>query len=171
MIQEDQMRTRTLPIAGGIVALAGIGFAALGSSPAFASGSPVAITATVNQTISMTGPPATLALAGNPGTNATSNISYTVATNDPSGYDVTISPSAVQLANGGNNIPNADMGYVPNGGAQVQFSGATPITVNNKSTVSGTGGDNYTDTFTLAIPANAAAGAYTETFTYLAVAK
>jgi hypothetical protein len=165
------MRNRTLPIAAGIVALAGLGAAALGSSPAFAAGSPVAITATVNQTISMTGPPATLALSGNPGTTATGNVAYTVTTNDASGYTVTVTPSAAYFANGGNSIPNSAMGYVPNGGSQINFSNSTPITAVNKSTVSGASGDAYTDTFSLAIPANAAAGAYTESFTYLAVAK
>ena len=141
------------------------------ASPAFASGNPVAITATVNQTISMTGPPASLALAGDPGTTATGNVAYSVTTNDPNGYNVTISPSSSNLVKGTDLIANSAMGYVPNGGTQVQFSGATPLTVNNKNTVSAAGGDSYTDNFKLAIPGNAPAGAYAETFSYLAVAK
>ena len=62
------------------------------------------------------------------------------------------------------------MGYVPNGGAQVQFNNGAALTVNNKLAASAGGGDPYSDSFKLAIPGNAAAGAYTETFSYLAVA-
>jgi hypothetical protein len=156
---------RTALVAAGIA-----GAAALTASPAFAAGNPVAVTANVNQTISMTGPPATLTLAGDPGTNATGNVAYTITTNDPAGYHVTVSPSSTQFVNGGNSILNTALGYKPNGGTQVQFAGATPLSVNNKNTVSAGGGDAYTDIFSLAIPGNAAAGAYTETFTYLAVA-
>jgi len=141
------------------------------ASPAFASGTPVAITATVNQTISMTGPPATLNLAGDPGTTSSGNVAYTVTTNDPNGYNVAVTPSAPYLTGPGtNSIPNSAMGYVPNGGAQVNFNNSTAISVNNKLTASAGAGDPYTDSFKLAIPGNAAAGAYTETFSYLAVA-
>ena len=141
------------------------------ATPAFASGAPVAITATVNQTISMTGPPATLALAGDPGTTSSGNVAYSVTTNDPNGYNVTVTPSGGFLQGpGSNSIPNSAMGYTPNGGSQVQFSNATPLTVNNKLAASAGGGDSYTDSFKLAIPGNAAAGAYAETFSYLAVA-
>lgn len=141
------------------------------ATPAFASGTPVAITATVNQTISMTGPPATLNLAGDPGTNASGNVAYTITTNDPNGYNVTVTPSAPYLAGPGtNSIPNSAMGYLPNGGAQVQFNASAALTVNNKLAQSAGAGDPYTDSFKLAIPGNAAAGAYAETFSFLAVA-
>jgi hypothetical protein len=158
------LRRKAAVIAGAL----GIGGALFLST---AAGNPVAVTANVNQTISMTGPPATLSLAGDPGTNATGNIAYSVTTNDTAGYNVTVSPGSTNLANGTNLIANSAMGYVPNGGTQLNFSGATPLTVVSKSAPSAGGGDSFNDTFKLAIPGNAAAGAYNETFTYLATGK
>ena len=67
------MRKSTKVLLAGATVL---GALAAGAGPAFASGNPVAITATVNQTISMTGPPATLTLAGDPGTTASGNVAY-----------------------------------------------------------------------------------------------
>jgi hypothetical protein len=141
------------------------------ATPAFASGSPVAVTATVNQTISMTGPPATLNLAGDPGTTASGNVAYTITTNDPNGYHVSVTPGGTFLQGpGSNSIPNSAMGYVPNGGSQIQFNNGGTLSVNAKLAQSAGAGDPYTDSFKLAIPGNTAAGAYTETFSYLAVA-
>ena len=156
---------RRAGVAAAAAALAGAGFLAT------AAGNPVAVTATVNQTISMTGPPATLNLAGDPGTTASGTVLYTVATNDSAGYNVTISPSSGSLANGSNLIANSAMGYAPEGGSQLNFSGANPLTVQSKIAASAAGGDSYSDAFKLAIPGNAASGAYTETFTYLATGK
>ena len=126
---------------GGLAAAGALALSVGTALPAFAAGNPVAITATVNQTITMTGPPASLALSGNPGTTATGNVAYTVTTNDASGYTVTVTPGGTALVNGGNTILNGSMGYVPNGGTQVNFSGSTPLTVVNKSTFSGGSGD------------------------------
>jgi hypothetical protein len=161
-----RFKTKAAIIVGNVV----LGAVAL-AGPAFAAGNPVAVTANVGQTISMTGPPASLALNGDPGTTASANVNYKVTTNDASGYSVQITPGGTSLVNGGSVIANSAMGYVPDGGSQLQFSGATPLTVNNKNSISGTGGDSYTDTFNLAIPGNAPSGAYAETFSYLVVAK
>src|SRR5215831_6114616 len=114
------MRIVKTLIAGGTV----LGALAI-ASPAFAAGNPVAITATVNQTISMSGPPASLNLAGDPGTTASGDVSYNVTTNDSNGYNVTVTPSASYLQGpGSNSINNSAMGYLPSGGSQLQFSGS-----------------------------------------------
>ncbi len=148
----------------GALALAG---------PAFADGNPVGITANVGQTISMSGPPAALALNGNPGTTATGSVNYSVTSNDAAGYSITVSPGATALANSqaGASIPNSAMSYIPDNHSSMQFQGANALTVINKNTVSGAGGDSYNDQFSLAIPGNAVSGAYAETFTYLATGK
>jgi len=153
-------------IAAG-VALAGL--AGL-SAPAFAAGTPVAVVGTVNGVISMTGPPANLALAGDPGTTATGDVSYAIQTNDGNGYTVTVTPSGSAL-NGPMAISNSTMGYWAGKTGPIQNFNSGPITPVNKSQGSTGGGDFYTDQFQWSIPANAPAGAYSETFTYLAIAK
>ena len=138
------------------------------AAPAFASGNPVDVTATVNQSITMSGPPASLHLAGDPGTEASGGVSYTITTNDAAGYTVTVTPSATWLANGAAHIDNSSMGYIRNGSGLTSFSGSSPLTAASKNVVSGASGDTYNDTFKLAIPGNATSGTYAETFTYLA---
>jgi hypothetical protein len=140
------------------------------SAPAFAAGTPVAVTGTVNGVISMTGPPASLALAGDPGTTANGDVSYAIGTNDGNGYTVTVTPSGTNL-NGPMPISNSTMGYWAGKSGPIQNFGSGAITPVNKSTASNGSGDFYTDQFQWNIPSNAPAGAYTETFTYLATPK
>jgi len=153
-------------IAAGVV-LAGV--AGL-SAPAFAAGTPVAVTGTVNGVISMTGPPASLALQGDPGSTATGDVSYAIQTNDGNGYTVTVTPSGSVL-NGPMAIPNNTMGYWAGKTGPIQNFGSGALTPVNKSQGSSGSGDFYTDQFQWSIPGSAPAGAYTETFTYLATPK
>jgi hypothetical protein len=173
-------------LAGGIVAMAG-GTAFACSGTCSNGSGPVTATASVGETISLTGLTSTISF-GSLTAGQTSYASadpaemYTVTTNDPNGMSLSLTPSAAYLSNGGsgaaNEITNGNGSgsgtgiYVQelgqNANAAKQFNGASAMAVDNE-TSSGTW--NYSEEWSLVAPPTLPnGGTYTESFTYLALA-
>ena len=162
-----------------ITAAAALAAAAIPAAPALASGpnsggSAVGASVTVNESISINGLTGTVQFpATNPGGTASvqSAENYTVTTNDPLGYTLAISAGTGNAFTDGGSatIPNANLSIGENSGNGTpvgSFSAATE-TLDTK-TAPGT--FSYAENWALAIPAAQPAGAYSETFTYLATA-
>lgn len=155
-------------ITTAISALALSGAAVMAATPAFAGGSPVNVSASVSQTLTLSGITGSIDLSGNPGETVTRTGAeqYTVSSNDTAGYSVTVTPGSTALMFASQNIPNSALSV-----NTVGFSGSTALTVQNHTGLSAANGDSYSDTWALAIPGSQPAGTYTETFTYLALGK
>jgi hypothetical protein len=136
------------------------------------SGGDVTANATVNQAVSLTGLTGTISFpAANPGSTSTATgaEAYTAFTNDPNGYTLT-------LAAGGSALTSPSGGSILNTGLSVTESGASPGTqtfgpasgaVLTLAKTSAPSTDSYSENWSLAIPGDAAATTYSESFVYL----
>lgn len=111
-------------------------------------------------------------LAGLPGATAATPaaVALRVFTNNPTGYTVSVEPTATDLTGpGGAVIPTADLQVrdTATGGAYTPLTPGTPVTVNTKATAAVSTGDQYTHDYQLLIP-SVPEGAYTGTLDYIA---
>jgi hypothetical protein len=157
----------------GALALVAALTVALGG-PALAAGTPVSVSATVGQSITLTGLSTSVAFPTTvPGQTAsiTGAESYSVGTNDQAGYTLTETAGTNAFMDGGSaTIPTSPnwVVAVTGPGVTISFSPTTtPKTVT--APAAATSGDAYTENWSLAIPAGQPAGAYTDSLVYLAI--
>jgi hypothetical protein len=143
------------------------------ATAAFASGSPVQVSGTVNQSVTLSGLTSSIAFpATNPGASntATSAEAYSVTSNDPMGYQLTITPGGFSMQDSAaDNLPNnaISVAETTNGsgtGGGFQSNSALTVDTTNTSATK-----NYTENWSWTIPGNQPAGNYHEQFTYLAL--
>jgi len=163
---------KSIILAGSALAVAAV----VGTAgPALASGSPVNVSASVNSNTTLTGITGAITFpAGNAGDTKTvlHAEQYTASSNSAAGYALTISPSSDHMAGpGGAALDNSNLQTTTsvNGGAGTMWNwnaenGGFEFDRSAPST------DTFSEDWSLMIPANQAAGAYTETWTYLLVA-
>jgi len=111
-------------------------------------------------------------LAGLPGATAATPgaVAVRVFTNNPTGYTVSVEPTAADLTGpGGAVIPAGDLQVRDTtvGGAYTNLTVGTPVTVNTKATASVAAGDLYTHDYQILIP-SVPEGIYTGTLDYVA---
>jgi hypothetical protein len=178
------IKTRLLVLAAGLIIPAGI------ATPALASSTPQTVNVSVNSVISISGL-ANVSFTGNPGTTAngvgyagtcaagqanpgfgTPTQCYTVVSNDGAGYSLSETAFAAQFSNASSyTIPDTDWQIV----SMVNSSGGSIKTFNPSTTAqtvytttAGPSTDNYTEEWTMALPATLPAGTFTNQLTYLA---
>lgn len=137
----------------------------------------VTATANVGETISLTGLSPSVSfgtLTAGQQAVALNAEAETVSTNDPAGYTLSVIPGAAALLNGGSSIPNSDLQIMMNSGVAspgttFTFSGSNPLQTDSET---GAITDTYSETWKLNAPnpLPSAAGNYSESFTYLALA-
>jgi hypothetical protein len=157
------MRRITRAALVGGISLAAIAGAAL---PAFASGTPVSMTANVGQSVSLSGLSTIAFGSGVPGQTLTYAETYAVATNDPAGFTVTVQDTgganALTQSGGSGSISDSHVTVQDSDTTQplVVLSGSPqPVYANGLT-------QSLTDNWSLTIPANQAPGAYATTVTY-----
>jgi hypothetical protein len=111
-------------------------------------------------------------LAGLPGATAATPaaVAVRVFTNNPTGYTVSVEPTAADLTGpGGAVIPTSDLQVRDTtvGGAYAGLTPGTPVTVNTKPGPSIAAGDLYTHDYQIVIP-SVPQGIYTGTLDYIA---
>jgi hypothetical protein len=181
---------RRIAVLGGTAGLLALGIAAPAVAQTPATCTPtstptsatddcsVSVTASVNETVTISGLTTPIAFGTvNPGVTALAGSqaspaeSYTVTTNDPAGFGLVINADGTGLSNGSATIPNSDLSVaydVAGGVAPFQ-----PFTSNSVTVLSpgwATSPQPITDWWSLAVPANAGAGNYSESVEYLATA-
>ena len=134
------------------------------------------VTVTAALTLALTG---SVSLTGAPGDTPVQvgAVQLVVTTNNLTGYNVTVTPDAIDLV-------GAPSGTIPFNSLQVlntaivgsttldytSLTFPTPLTIHNQATPSAPTGDAFANNYRITIPAGAAPGAYTGTITYLATA-
>jgi hypothetical protein len=154
-----------------LVAAAVTGVSLAAAAPAMAAGNPVTANATVTESITISGlsPSITFPPVGSGlSTTAVGAENYTVSANSAHGYTLTITPAASALSDGaGHSIDNSNVFVTETTGpGSGQFSGSAPLQVGHTTAPSS---DSYSENWGLTVPGSAAAGSYSETFTYLAL--
>jgi hypothetical protein len=157
------MRSITRLALAGVITAAAVTAAAV---PAFASGTPVSMTASVGQSVSLSGLSTIAFGSGVPGQTLTYAETYAVATNDQAGFTVTVQDTgganALTLNGGSASISDSHVTVKDTDPSQplVTLSGSAQPVFSNGLTQA------LTDNWSLTIPANQAPGAYSTTVTY-----
>ena len=142
------------------------------ATAAFASSTPVQVSGTVNQSVTLSGLTSSISFpAANPDTTATASgaESYNVSSNDPNGYTLSITPGAFAMQDSASDqAPNNQISVTETGGTGTSgtFQSSSPLTVD---TTHSAASKNYAEDWNWAIPGNQPAGSYHESFSYLAL--
>jgi len=145
--------------------------AGLAATPAFAAGTPVQATVDVSQSITMTLNTTSFSISGLAGTTATSAagaVKEMVTTGDPAGFLVQVTPSGDLSDGHGHTILASALS--DNNGVVIPLAETGPTTLVSSTTATPPSGEQFSDTWSVAIPAAAATGSYTTTLTYTAIA-
>ena len=169
-----KIRTTVLAIGAAAMITVAAATPALAATSSGPSGSgDVGVSANVSSALYLTlsGLNSSIALNGRAGdhVDAVNAETYAVTTND--NYTLTITPGAAALTGPGSPIPNSGLivSEQTGHGNSVHFSGTTAQTVDTVTGVSTDITTNYGENWGLDIPSGQAPGAYTGTFTYLAM--
>ena len=149
---------------------------ALPSAPARAETATVTATVTVTAglILSVTG---AISLTGAPGDTPVQAPAVTavVTTNNPTGYNITVVPTAATLTGPvPNTIPSTDLEIQSTAAGSTvptytKLTFPAPLTIHNQVTPSAPAGDSIPNNYRILIPLGTVVGAYTGTITYVAL--